>query len=370
MFNNVALDVFIGLIAIFLLYSLLASILMEALAKFLCLRARITVKGIFKMLDDSDFSEDYAGTRFFRSICQNQFSNNLKGRPFTALFYAHPTIKNMGRNTLQRKPSSISPDIFSDTLIQLLRGDAFDGQQNQIDVIKANLKLGKTGEGALSLPTWYRHEKNTYKPLKKETLLEDGQALQINALTLYQLKQILYDSHSDIDRFKQKLISWYNEMMERANGWYIKQTRFLLFLIGFVIAVCLNVDAVYIAQKLANDKTARDKMIEFAGQIKSNAALQGSLKDNSDSALTTAFKNVNNNLTEANTIIGRPPFQHFECTAILGWLITALAVSLGAPFWFDLLGKIMAIRQSGDRKKKPGSKETVRSSNPIEEPIG
>ncbi len=32
---------------------------------------------------------------------------------------------------------------------------------------------------------------------------------------------------------------------------------------------------------------------------------------------------------------------------IIGWLITALAVMLGAPFWFDLLAKFMSIRATG-----------------------
>jgi len=39
---------------------------------------------------------------------------------------------------------------------------------------------------------------------------------------------------------------------------------------------------------------------------------------------------------------------------ILGWLITALAISLGAPFWFDLLNKLMTLR--GSIKTKDASK--------------
>ncbi len=32
-----------------------------------------------------------------------------------------------------------------------------------------------------------------------------------------------------------------------------------------------------------------------------------------------------------------------------GWLITALAGMLGAPFWFDLLGKVISIRNAGPK---------------------
>jgi hypothetical protein len=31
---------------------------------------------------------------------------------------------------------------------------------------------------------------------------------------------------------------------------------------------------------------------------------------------------------------------------LLGWLITACAVSFGAPFWFDMLNKIMVVRST------------------------
>ena len=133
MFNNIALDVFIGLIAVFLLYSLLASILMEALAKRLGLRARMTQKAISKLLDDNDFTDEAALERALRSVYGTRYINSFKGRPLTALFYAHPNIKNLGKDNLNRKPSDISAELFSDTVIQILRGDKFKGQQNQLD---------------------------------------------------------------------------------------------------------------------------------------------------------------------------------------------------------------------------------------------
>jgi hypothetical protein len=40
-------------------------------------------------------------------------------------------------------------------------------------------------------------------------------------------------------------------------------------------------------------------------------------------------------------------------TMAFGWLITAVAVTLGAPFWFDLLGKLVKLRGSGG-KAEPG----------------
>ena len=36
--------------------------------------------------------------------------------------------------------------------------------------------------------------------------------------------------------------------------------------------------------------------------------------------------------------------------SFLGWIITALAISLGAPFWFDLLNKLVKFRGTGNTK--------------------
>jgi hypothetical protein len=49
----------------------------------------------------------------------------------------------------------------------------------------------------------------------------------------------------------------------------------------------------------------------------------------------------------------------------LGWLITALAATLGAPFWFDTLNRVISIRSAGKApEEKPKSSKKV--SNPLE----
>lgn len=386
MFGNIALDVFIGLVCIFLLYSLLASILMEAVAKHLGLRQRITLKAIFKLLDDCDYTTDNAMYRFYKSFDNNRYLHPFKDRPFTELFYAHPNIKNLGRNDLNRKPSSITPEMFAETLIQILRGDEFVGQQNQIDLIKSNLKIGVLNPNSempsISAPlyfnhTQYKHQKLKKKPKKNgesEVEISSGDQphrININIHTYYQLRQMVYNSHSDIDWFRKSLITWFNEMMDRAEGWYIKQTRTILFVIGFVLAISFNVDTIAIAKKLATDKTARDKMIEFASRVsKDNPTL---VNDSStSSAMKEAFSKANANIQEARTIIGDLPSgigldNYFG----LGWLITAFALSLGASFWFDLLGKIMCIRQGGNNSSTDAQKKVDKSLvNPTEEAVG
>ena len=53
-------------------------------------------------------------------------------------------------------------------------------------------------------------------------------------------------------------------------------------------------------------------------------------------------------------------------TKILGWLLTAVSASLGAPFWFDLLNKFISVRAAGkapeERPKDP--KEVLQPQSP------
>jgi hypothetical protein len=44
---------------------------------------------------------------------------------------------------------------------------------------------------------------------------------------------------------------------------------------------------------------------------------------------------------------------------VCGWLLTALAASLGAPFWFDMLSRFVNIRNAG---KAPSEKDPTASA--------
>jgi hypothetical protein len=55
---------------------------------------------------------------------------------------------------------------------------------------------------------------------------------------------------------------------------------------------------------------------------------------------------VNAEMSKYNYVLGVSKEAKFTGWTILGWLITAFAISLGAPFWFDLLNKLMQVRNS------------------------
>ena len=46
-------------------------------------------------------------------------------------------------------------------------------------------------------------------------------------------------------------------------------------------------------------------------------------------------------------------------TRVVGWILTAFAISLGAPFWFDVLNKIMVVRSTVKPKEKSPDEPAV-----------
>jgi hypothetical protein len=86
----------------------------------------------------------------------------------------------------------------------------------------------------------------------------------IDRETLGILQMQLRNSLYSLDDFKKSLEDWFNDSMDRVSGWYKRQVQFILFFLGFIMAMTLNVDIIQIATTLSKDKDARDKMVELA----------------------------------------------------------------------------------------------------------
>src|SRR3979409_1563164 len=117
MFDNVAFNVVIGLVFVYLLYSLLVTILSEMLAGWCGIRARLLRLSIERMLNDGETTMQNRWNRFTL-----QPSTNFE-QSFAGMFYEYPTIKFLSKSETrqnrwfaQTKPSYISEENFADTL--------------------------------------------------------------------------------------------------------------------------------------------------------------------------------------------------------------------------------------------------------------
>ena len=151
------------------------------------------------------------------------------------------------------------------------------------------------------------------------------------------------ESAGKIDEFRDRTAAWFDDMMERGAGVYKRWVQLISFLIGLGLAVGLNADTIAVAKAIWSDTALRGQLVETATEIVDQT---GYLED------IASFKAINEELRPfpigwEGGLNWSTFVQSFSTQKAIGWLLTALAVSLGAPFWFDLLSKFTKLRGSG-----------------------
>ncbi|MFQ4141464.1 hypothetical protein [Chlorogloeopsis sp. ULAP02] len=167
----------------------------------------------------------------------------------------------------------------------------------------------------------------------------------------------------EIHQFQTEIQVWFDSSMERASGVYKRNAKGVAFAIGFLLAIILNADTFHIVSRLRTDSALRDMLVkngELATQAcpvsKTNSATLECFRQEVNQTIPLPIGRDATNLKQQaqeskNWLF--PPLRSF-----LGWVVSGLAIAMGAPFWFELLGKIINVRNSG----KPPVKSTVHQS--------
>ena len=114
----------------------------------------------------------------------------------------------------------------------------------------------------------------------------------------------------------------------------------MLFIIGFGLAYFFNVNTITIAKTLSKDPKARGEMVQMA------VAFKNAQKEQGDSVYISKAKSVvDSDIASANRVLGIGRGTKSK-DSFFGIILTAVAISLGAPFWFDLLSKFVKLKNS------------------------
>src|ERR1700739_3898173 len=207
MFDSPVLNVVIGLIFVYLLYSLFATIVQEMIASFFSLRAKTLSNAIERMLEDGGSNTTiWTDIRNWAKSVWQSFWHRIapvkKTDPETLaqLFFNNPGIKYLADGKKNSKPSYLEPTVFSKALIDALKGTG-NPTGNTVTQIKNIVDTG------IITVTINNKEKN----------------IQLKPDTQAYLQSLINDSNNDIDKFKASLEQWFNNMMDRASGWYKRQ---------------------------------------------------------------------------------------------------------------------------------------------------
>jgi len=346
MLNSETLEVAIGMVFLFLLMSLICTAIKEWIEALLKWRAMDLERAMRTLLDDPDGKTTQA--LYSHPIIYSLFQGGYDHRNLRSsrLVMGTGADKHMRLGARRNLPSYIPTAHFATAFIDFVaRGPASQGDA-----------ATTASPGPLTIDLLRR----------QAAQLPDHLARTVIAGIDY--------ANGDIAKVRKAVEQWFDGAMDRASGWYKRRTQALLFTIGLLTAVVLNVDALHILHRLTHDKTFRDVVVNRSAAAKAPASASAgdelatiTLARGELDAVTMPIGWESPTTKGAESQLWATQFckatadGHGELAetcefgrnpvyAVLrvgfGWLVTALAVMLGAPFWFDVLNRIMVIRST------------------------
>jgi hypothetical protein len=296
--GSAALDVLLGLFFLYFLLSIVCSAINESLAAVLNMRARYLERGVRTLLGRE------AHVRSF----YNQWRLRALMKPPGKIFKG------------PRKPSYIPARTFALTLL-----DTFAPPDDETD---SRDLIGRATKA-----------------------LEPTSDSKMNEIVRGALRDALAESRDDVDRFRASIERTFDETMDRASGWYKRRVQLILFALALGLTCVMNADTLAIGQRLWKDDALRAAVVAQANNVVRSGSAECAQTSAGETKADAAAKCV-----DAVNEFGLPlgwshttsPHSFWSALGkILGLLVTAFALALGAPFWFDLISKVSRVRGSG-----------------------
>lgn len=149
---------------------------------------------------------------------------------------------------------------------------------------------------------------------------------------------------------------WFDQSMNRVSGWYKRKSQKINFAVAILLVLGLNASTLRVAERLFAEPNVRAAVV-----AKAEAAGEEAGAPEGESGLKKAGQDMEGAVKNLDAL-KLPIFWAGENVphgwgelglTVVGWAITVVAISLGAPFWFDALGKLSHLRMAG---KKPEAK--------------
>ena len=323
LFGSTILEVAIGMVFVYLLLSLLCSAVNEYIEAKLNYRARYLREGIKQLLDGEN-------------------KTNL-----AEALYAHPLVRGLYRG--DKLPSYIPSRTFALALWNKATSAA-TGLSGATAGVTTQLQSIRQAIGASS------------------ALSDD---------TKTALLTLIDEAGGDLNRARENIEAWYDDAMDRVSGWYKRRVHIILLIIGFIVSAAINADTINIGQALARNDALRKAVVAEAEQSAAAPAptpttpRTGTPREQAVDAgqrvqdLSAQLNSIGlpigwtrTRIDQSGNVLNAEDPRRFPRN-IVGWILkvigivlTALAISQGAPFWFDLLNKFIVIRSTVKPREK------------------
>jgi hypothetical protein len=204
---------------------------------------------------------------------------------------------------------------------------------------------------------------------------------------------------NELNQFRDEIGLWFDRSMSRASGVYKRNAKGVAILLGLLLAIGTNTDSFFIVDRLSSNENLRNVVTQRAVQL-----IPPNSKEDPRQQLENLRNQTNDVLEELSVPVGWnavnltqqlgctpsstvTPTGNFDWNAfsqaclhqpatgqeflpskvaevgmknpipalrvLLGWLLTGLALAMGAPFWFDLLSRLVNVRNTGSKPVSP-----------------
>lgn len=313
--------------------------------------------------------------RYLKQWLLKQLFDRPNGINWASLLYMHGAIDLLNRAT-DKPTSAIEPKLFAETLIEVV------GKAHVVQINKHAAGIDDPLNPGNKIKPFKSELLNNFKAATEVLKPSDVVSFFQKAMRSAELCSRLDGTPDETEIYNclvEQIREWYIQMQDRISYWYKKITRVRLFMLGTLVAAIVNVDSCQLFRHFSTNEGSKkvvmeyyeanaERLSQYARQTNDPRTIDSLNKEISiyskemDSLARAADlpigwdysilnrKNwpTNKNINSAK---GSKPqqlsfwaktklfaFEFFP--KLLGFLLSGLAASFGAPFWFDLLKKV------------------------------
>ncbi|AVH65407.1 hypothetical protein CDG77_07850 [Nostoc sp. 'Peltigera membranacea cyanobiont' 213] len=373
----VVVDITLGLVFIYLILSLLASEIQELIATLLQWRAKhlkLSIELLLSGGSESDKSDIINAIKLVQTLYNDPLINTLNQQTKVKVEkHFRRLTKNPDEQVLEKQsgPSYLPSETFSITLLDTLKIPQLinyvkhpsEETRTNLHMILASYKELKKG---INDPTSASYTKiqEVYGDIDQkfvdfinnELPDEVPDSLIKSLAVIAQRSRIkVGDLTEEINQFKNEVETWFDRSMDRASGVYKRNAKGVAILIGISIAFLTNTDTFHLIKRLSEDSVIRSTIAQSASQridyINDPAARRDIEKLLGNASIPIGWQNINQQFELLDTTKSNQVYIRISqvIKLICGWVVSGFAIAMGAPFWFDILNKVINVRNAGPK---------------------
>jgi len=359
MFGSEILDIILGLIFVYLLLSVVCSGVNEYIAALTNRRGKMLLKGIETLLKDAGLADQVMGHRIIDGLKREsgKLPSYIPARSFAiALLDTLGYQPGTGGRVVKGGPGGASAAAAPE------RGDKAS-QPSPRDRLHGLISLLQ--QDAMGDVVQFAPDSEMLKHADMPEAVRNAVASAADgARTEYQK---LHDS----------VEVWFNNGMDRVSGAYKRRTQVILLVIATAVSLATNADTLVLWRKIASSEAVRAGLVSQAQAYAAHVAESDTPRAiplDLDTARARFKQSVfdlrgtglqfgwaEDDLAPLG-LAGAPVGSGWQTLGswlakLVGLALTVIALSLGAPFWFDMLNKVVNLRNAGrapnEMPKKP-----------------